>query len=332
MSDGEQRMEVVGGAETVVDAGGMDGPVAVVARKTGERLLVEPPRVARVLRDGRNPERRDAERIEESGFDALHDAAQVTTLVIDLRQHVGPPQRRIVGGVAVLEAVDHQRVEHLRLFVVARELRRIGHGAAVGQRNQQIVEAGIVGRGENPQPRTSGGAGVGRNADGQPVVREGHRLVGQTAVLPQSHRLAGFLRSFHEHFPAVAPLAECPRFGPRSAERGHGESTPPGPRLERGDERPLGRRNDELRPVIGGRNHLQRCGSDRIGLLPLREVIGQQQTVFARLQQGRDDGLRISGSGQIRENPAAAAARQRGGGQQKDETFHRDCISRIIEE
>ena len=193
----EQLAELVGRAETVVELRGVDGPVAMVTRKTGERLLVESPGVARVLCDGRNPERRDAERIEETGLDPVGDAAQVAALVVDLRQHVGPAEGRIVGRIAVVETVDHQRIEHLRLPVAAVEPCGIGDGTPLIEREEQVVEAGVVRNGEDPQPRTVRIGSIGGQQDLCPPVAYGDILVGQAAVLPQSHDLPRRLRSFH---------------------------------------------------------------------------------------------------------------------------------------
>ena len=105
-----------------------------------------------------------------------------------------------------------------------------------------------------------------------------------------------------------------------------------GPCLEGGDERPLGRGDDEFGPAVGSRLDAELGRSDRIGPLPLREVVGQKQPVGAGLQPGRHDGLGIAGSGRIGEAMRAAAAKRSGSQQQKRETFHRDCISKMIDE
>ena len=78
--------------------------------------------------------------VEVSLADLLRDAGEVAALIIDDIQYLLAVHLPVVGFVAVLEAVNHQRIENLCLLVVAVQLVRIRHDLAVGQGQQQVVE------------------------------------------------------------------------------------------------------------------------------------------------------------------------------------------------
>ena len=60
-------------------------------------------------------------------------------MVVHDVKHLRGVEFSVVGGVAVLEAVNHQGVEHLRVVVVAVELRHLGNGYAVLQGDEQVI-------------------------------------------------------------------------------------------------------------------------------------------------------------------------------------------------
>ena len=151
----EHSLELRFCAETLLQNGDIDRPIAVVSGELGIGFrgvelvvvgaigllfeVVLSPSRPRVLCDGGNPESGDTEFVEPSLFDTLGDTCEIASLVVHDVKHLRGVEFSVVGGVAVLEAVNHQGVEHLRVVVVAVELRHLGNGYAVLQGDEQVI-------------------------------------------------------------------------------------------------------------------------------------------------------------------------------------------------
>ena len=141
--------------ETLIQSCDIDRPIAVVAGELGIgfrgivlivvgtiRLLLEvvlTPCRPWVLRDRRNPDGGDTQFIEPAFVDTLGDTCEVAALVVHDVQHLRGVEFPIVGGVAILEAVNHQRVEHLCIVVVAVQLCHIGYRYTILQGDEQVI-------------------------------------------------------------------------------------------------------------------------------------------------------------------------------------------------
>ena len=111
------------------------GRVVLIA--VGERIAA--PCIPRVLRDRTDPQRVNAQSVEISLCYLSRDTGEVTALIIDDVEHLGAVHLPVISGVAVVETVNHQRVQHLRLLVMAVELCRVGDDHTVLHRQQQVV-------------------------------------------------------------------------------------------------------------------------------------------------------------------------------------------------
>ena len=118
-------------AHTVVNPGIVNRPVAMVTGELGLRIRVLAPRILRVLRDRRDPDRVHAKRIEESFLDLQRDALEVAALIVHARIHVRPVQWSIVIWIPVVETVHQHAIEHLRLRIVPCQLVRFEHRLTV---------------------------------------------------------------------------------------------------------------------------------------------------------------------------------------------------------
>ena len=151
----KHSLELRFGAETLLQNGNIDRPIAVIAGELGigfrgvelvvvgaVGLLLEvvlTPSRPRVLCDGGNPEGGDTEFVEPSLVDTLGDTCEVATLVVHDVKHLRGVEFSVVGGVAVLEAVNHQGVEHLRVVVVAVQLCHIGYRYTILHGDKQVI-------------------------------------------------------------------------------------------------------------------------------------------------------------------------------------------------
>ena len=93
--------------------------------------LITPPRIPRVLRHRRHPDRVDAQTVKESLFYLLRDTREVTTLVVHDIQHLRRTHLPVVIRIAVCKSVHHQRVQHLTFRIVTGQLLGINHRLAV---------------------------------------------------------------------------------------------------------------------------------------------------------------------------------------------------------
>ena len=98
------------------------------------------PSVHWILCDRRNPDGGDTQLVEESLFDFLCDTCDVATLIIYNIQDFRAVHLPIVVFIAVLEAVDHEGIEHLCMVIVTSELSHIVHHFTILQWNEQVVE------------------------------------------------------------------------------------------------------------------------------------------------------------------------------------------------
>ena len=94
----QQRAELLVRTETQIQLRRIYRPVTVISAELRIRLarvvliavleLIAPPRIPRVLRHRRHPNRVDSQTVKESLFYLLRDAREVTTLVIHNIQHL----------------------------------------------------------------------------------------------------------------------------------------------------------------------------------------------------------------------------------------------------
>ena len=126
---------------------------AVVFIAVLERVVA--PCVPWVLRDRTDPERVHTELVEISLGDLLRDTGEVAALVIHDIQYFRTVHLPVVGSIAVVETVDHQRVEHLGLLVMAVQLCGIRNDLTILHRKQQVVVEVRVILGKDPQIRAS---------------------------------------------------------------------------------------------------------------------------------------------------------------------------------
>ena len=157
--------QFVARAEAVIHLVVVYWPVAVVARELRVRLArvvlvavlerVTSPGIGRVLCDRRYPDSGYTQVFKKSAVDLLRYTRQITALIIDYRQYLRIVQRLVVSRVAVVEPVDHQRVKHLRLVVVNRQLGCVSHHLAVLHRDKHVVQAALRISGIEADERTS---------------------------------------------------------------------------------------------------------------------------------------------------------------------------------
>ena len=141
---GKHCVQLLIGAKTLVDNGAVNRPIAVVAREFGVGIAVLAPRIVGVLGDGRNPDGGNAEVGEETVLNLLGDTHNVATLIVYFVQHLGRVDFPVVVGGTVVETVDHQRVENLRLEVFAGDILCILHHFATLQGEQHVVETATL--------------------------------------------------------------------------------------------------------------------------------------------------------------------------------------------
>ena len=296
MGRGKQLPEFGIRAEAVVDPGGVDRPVAVIARKSGVGIDVLPPGVARILRHGGDPDRRHPQIVEESLLDLVGDALQVAAHVVHLGADVRTVQRRIVRRVPVLKTVDHQRVEHLGLRVVAVQLLRVADDPAVGERHQYVVVEPLLAGGIDAQAGALRLPGILRDDHPESPLDGDDPVVGQAAVLPHGDDPFGPLFGSHRHHLEHGPGSVHPARGIVFAlQHDDREAPAPAPYVEGRQPQFVGSRNIEGAPVVGRSRHDDAVAARHgVGLLPAGIVVGQQDPLRILMQTKRIDRLSVA--------------------------------------
>ena len=154
VSDSQHLMQFLLGGKAFLNLSSKDRPITVVTRELGIGLgivvlvaireLIHAPCIPWVLGDRRNPNGVDTELGEEAFFDFLCDTCDVTTLVVHDVEYLWAVHLPVVGFVAIVETVNHERVEHLCLVVVTSQLCNVADYFAILQWDEQVVEAFAV--------------------------------------------------------------------------------------------------------------------------------------------------------------------------------------------
>ena len=180
----------------------------MIAREASTWLLVQAPCAIRILSDRTHPDGVDAKIVEEAFLDLLRDAYDVATLIIGLREHqLGIADLPIVLALAVVETVDHQRIEDLRLGIVAIELVGRSNDLPVLKRNEDVAHRRVGSSAIDAQisALTTSFRHLGKG-DHDLIVANGHTLLGKQRVLPKGNNLLGLLCEADAYL-AIA----CPR-------------------------------------------------------------------------------------------------------------------------
>ena len=143
-------VQLLFGSKAFLHFGSKDWPIAVITRELGIGLgaiilvaireWIHTPRIPWVLGDRRNPDSGNTQFLEEALLDFLFDTLDVATLIIHNVQHFGAIHLPVVLLVAVVEAVNHQRVEDLCMVVKASEFSHVIYHFAVLHWNEQVVQ------------------------------------------------------------------------------------------------------------------------------------------------------------------------------------------------
>ena len=201
-------VKFVGIAESFIDLGDVDGPVAMITREASARFRIESPDSVRVLRDGTHPDGVDTQIVEESFLNLLRDAYDIATLIIGLWKHkFRIVELPVILALSVVETVDHQRIEYLRLGIVAIELVGRSDDLAFLKRNEDVAHRRVGSSAINAQISafTTISWHLGQSNHNL-IVTNGHTLLGKQGVLPKGNNLLGFLCEADTYL-AVA----CPR-------------------------------------------------------------------------------------------------------------------------
>ena len=124
----KKRAELFVRAETLVQTGRINWPITMVAAELRVFLtrvpfitvleLIFAPRVPWILRNRRDPNRVYTQAVEESFFNFLRDACEVSTLIIHNIQNLRRIQLPVILAIAIRKTVNHQRIQHLSFRIM----------------------------------------------------------------------------------------------------------------------------------------------------------------------------------------------------------------------